>query len=180
MVSFVWFSHPPDYPRLAASVARVREIEPHGRVHIVLTRDDPAPPVVATSILRLDFDRGAHLNGMPATRGVATALAALADSYLVVKLDSDMLVSAPWWSDGPLVFQRRNCSYVGAYALPGPLLSAVAHTLGEVREGVGHEAIDICTRARLIACALGRPVRCRRIAGSLPEEITCMPRPADL
>lgn len=173
MTAIVWFSHPPDYAKLSASVARVRELDPAAGLIVVIESHHEAPTLDGVEIIRRDFSRGFHLDGVEAVHGVAQTLASI-DAEMIVKIDSDMVPKAAFWLDGPTVFQRWNNFYVGLYALPSRVLRIVLRCLMDQPNPGNHEAIAICSRAVVACHALGIPINHHRLSKGefIPEILT--------
>ena len=148
MIAFVWFTCPKDYAVLAQSVASVRALESECRIVTVISNGDPCPEIAVDQTIWTDFDRGFHLNGIAATLGVADTLAKVARSVadLIVKIDSDMRITEPFWRHGGCVHKRHNGTYMGLYCIP----AAIARQLPELIKGQAskhHEAITISKAA---------------------------------
>lgn len=173
MTTCVWFTCGRDYPKLARSVERVRQLDPEACCVAVIDEHDTPPEGIP--YLRRSFDRGVHLNTEESVRGVASALCEF-DGDLVVKLDSDMLLERAFWLDGPTLFQRSNGFYVGAYALPPRVLAGVWRGIASAMHTGPHEAIAICFRAAAIMHGLEMPFRHEFLpAGQLlPEDFICI------
>lgn len=157
MTAAVWFSHPPDYGKLALSVARVRELDPSARLIVCIESSHDEPAIDGVEVIRRDFSRGFHLDGAEAVHGVAQTLASI-DADLIVKIDSDMIPRRAFWLTGPTVFQRFNNFYVGLYAIPRHILQIVARCLQDQPNPGPHEAIAIAGRAVTASHARGEPI----------------------
>jgi hypothetical protein len=173
MTTCVWFSCVRDYPKLYQSLARVRLLDPEARCVVVIDGTDEAPEGV--EFLRREFDRGVHLSTESSVRGVTRTLSQFAGD-MVVKLDSDMLPARAFWLGGPTVFQRANGSYVGTYALPPRVLTAVQRCITNTPNPGPHEAIAICFRAVTLLHGFEIPFTHHRLpqGQTLPPEITCL------
>jgi hypothetical protein len=172
MNALVWFSHPPDYAKLAESIEHCRKLDPSARRIVVIESAHERPEVDAEIITR-DFSRGFHLNGEEAVRGVAATLAEI-DADLVVKIDSDMMPSRAFWLDGATVFQRFNNSFVGLYALPRVAFPVICQLIAEQPKPGHHEAQAIASRGLTICRALGIPINLTRTPEGVyfPEILT--------
>ena len=172
MTALVWFSHPPDYAKLAQSMEHCATLDPEAR-RIVVIETSHARPEVDAEILTRDFSRGRHLDGEDAVRGVADTLAEI-DADLVVKIDSDMLPSRAFWLDGPAVFQRFNNSFVGLYALPKVAFPTICECITEQPKPGHHEAQAIASRGLVICRTLGIPISLTRTPEGVyfPEILT--------
>jgi hypothetical protein len=169
--AIVWFSYPPDYAKLALSVARCRQLDPLARLFAVIESEHKAPKIEGVEVMIRDFSRGTHLDGREAVHGVAKTLAGI-DAELIVKIDSDMVPSRAFWKDGPAVFQRANNFHVGLYALPSSVLKIVLRCLRDQPNPGPHEAIAICNRAVVAMHALGIPFGHHRLpAGEFFPEV---------
>lgn len=157
MTALVWFSYPPDFDKLALSIQRCRKLDQTARLVVVLESHHAEPTIDGLEIVRRDFDRGFHLNGINAVHGVAQALAGI-DADLVVKIDSDMMPNRAFWLEGPTVFQRFNNFYVGLYALPRHILKIVCRCLEDQPNPGTHEAIAIAGRAVTASHARGEKI----------------------
>lgn len=160
--ALVWFSYPPDYAKLALSVARCRELDPAAGCFVVIESHHEAPDIDGVEVIRRDFSRGFHLDGQAAVHGVAQTLASIA-ADMVVKIDSDMIPRRAFWQDGPTVFQRFNNFYVGLYALPSHILRIVARCLEDQPNPGPHEAIAIAGRAVTASHARGEKINHHRL-----------------
>jgi len=161
MTALVWFSHPPDFAKLALSVARCRELDPSARCIVVIESHHDSPSIDGVEIIRADFARGFHLDGREAVHGVARTLASI-DADLIVKIDSDMILSRAFWHDGPTVFQRFNNFYVGLYALPKHILQIIVRCLEDQPNPGPHEAMAIAGRAVTASHARGEKINHHR------------------
>ena len=172
MNALVWFSHPPDYAKLALSVAHCAALDPSAR-RIVVIESAHARPDVPAEIITRDFSRGTHLDGEDAVRGVAATLAAI-DADVVVKIDSDMMPARAFWKDGAAVFQRFNNWFVGIYALPRQVFPVILRCLAEQPAPGHHEAQAIASRGLIICRALDIPVSLTRTPKGVffPEVLT--------
>jgi hypothetical protein len=65
-----------------------------------------------------------------------------------------MLVNRPFWEHGGIMFRRQNRSYAGVYALDGDVAAMVSKSFVENPTQGGHEAIEICNRARSLTKGL--------------------------
>lgn len=173
MTAVVWFSHPPDYGKLALSVVRVRELDPLARLHVCIESSHDAPALEGIEVIRRDFNRGTHLDGAEAVHGVAQTLASI-ESDIVVKIDSDMILKRPFWLAGPTVWQRWNNFYVGLYALPRHILRIVVKCLEGQPSPGPHEAIAIAGRAVTASIARGEQINHIRMPHGvfIPEILT--------
>jgi hypothetical protein len=172
MNALVWFSHPPDYAKLAGSVEHCRKLDPSARRIVVIESAHESPDVDAEIVTR-DFSRGRHLDGEEAVRGVAATLAEV-DADLVVKIDSDMLPSRAFWLDGATVFQRFNNSFVGLYALPKVAFPIIRQCIAEQPKPGHHEAQAIASRGLIICRTLSIPINLTRTPEGVyfPEVLT--------
>lgn len=172
MNALVWFSHPPDYAKLAESIEHCRKLDQSARRIVVIESAHVRPDVDAEIITR-DFSRGRHLDGEEAVRRVAATLAEI-DADLIVKIDSDMLPSRAFWLDGPAVFQRFNNSFVGLYALPKVVFPIICQCIAEQPKPGHHEAQAIASRGLIICRSLGIPITLTRTPEGVyfPEVLT--------
>jgi hypothetical protein len=172
MNALVWFSHPPDYAKLAESVEHCRKLDPSARRIVVIESAHESPDVDAEIITR-DFSRGFHLNGEEAVRGVAATLAEI-DGDLIIKIDSDMMPSRAFWLHGATVFQRFNNSFVGLYALPKVAFPIIRHCIAEQPKPGHHEAQAIASRGLIICRTLSIPINLTRTPEGVyfPEVLT--------
>jgi hypothetical protein len=173
MTTCVWFTFPRDYEKLSESVARVRLLDPDALCLAVIPQE--VDPPTGIDYVRRSFDRGSHLNGEAAIRGVARTLAQVTGD-LVVKLDSDMIPARAYWLDGPTVFQRWNGSFVGTYALPPRVFDVVNRCIERVQNPGTEEASAICFRAIVALNAFELPYVHYRLGreNMLPPEIHCI------
>lgn len=160
MTALVWFSHPPDYAKLARSIDHCAKLDPTAR-RIVVIESRHEKPKVDAEIIEKNFDRGLHLNGEDAVRGVAATLAGI-DADLVVKIDSDMMPRVAFWLSGAAVFQRFNNFFVGLYALPKQAFPAILQCIAEQPAPGHHEAQAIASRGLIVCRALGIPIKLTR------------------
>lgn len=173
MTTILWFTHPPDYDKLALSVQAARELDSSAKLVACIEPSHEVPSIGGLEIIRRAFNRGFHLDGIEAVHGVAKTLAEIPEG-LVVKMDSDMIPRRAFWKDGSTVFQRWNNFYVGVYALPSHILRIVARCLEDQPNPGPHEAIAIAGRAVTASHARGEPINHIRLAQGaiIPDVLT--------
>jgi hypothetical protein len=168
----VWFSHPPHYPALAASAAALQRLCSDAKTALVIRPEDPPPTTHFDIIIRDDFPRNEHLTGTEATHGIIRILAQIAaqnPAEIIVKIDSDMILRAPFWGTTGRVYRRPNGSIVGLYAVPAQVLLTLPEKIVPGLLNMPKEAITIGRHA----IAHGVPVE--DIPTNIPPTVQIIP-----
>jgi hypothetical protein len=130
MTAAIWFSHPPHYEALRASIAAARAVISGMVAIVVIEPGHDTPNAGEDFAFEAGFNRGQHLNGHEAVDGVIDALAAVVSktsATQIVKLDSDILLdSGDWIRDGQISTFRTRYHFFPLYSAPSCAIRDIA------------------------------------------------------